>query len=438
MVRLVCGRKAHILAPVKSILLGSLMLGSALVAEAATTVGLQTFVEGLVSPTTLVPLKGTDKLLIGDQTGVIYSVAKSGGAKEQWLDLRPKMAKLNQGFDERGLLGIATHPEFASNGRIFICYSGPLRPGAPAGWDHTMRLSEFKVNDGKVDANSEQLLLDVDKPYFNHNGGVLAFGPDNMLYWGVGDGGNGNGLGRGHSPIGNGQDLNNLLGKILRLDVSAAGKYTAPKDNPLKEDQGRPEIWAWGFRNPWRISFDRGGSKELFVADIGQENYEEVDIVVKGGNYGWNAREGFHPFDPKNPRKTPESGRDADAAGKKFEQPIFEYKNFRSFKNDPDAYGISITGGYVYRGKAIPELDGKYVFGDWSKSFVVPDGVLLVASRGEAGKAWATERLQTKEPFKAFVLAFGEDEEGELYVMTNGSNALMGERGKVYKITAAK
>src|SRR5438477_10014636 len=208
---------------------------------------------------------------------------------------------------------------------------------------------------------------------------------------------------------------------------------------PLRRVGGKPEIYAYGVRNSWGISFDRGGTHELFAADVGQNRFEEVNIIVKGGNYGWNAREGFSCFDPKSPNNPTNGCPKVDADGKPFIDPIIAYKNFTGFKKDPESLGISVTGGYVYRGKAIPQLQGKYVFGDWSKNWALPMGTVFVASRpSSSGEQWKLERLNIgghpNGSIPQYIVAFGQDAEGELYVLTNGRNAVMGRTGKVFKL----
>jgi glucose/arabinose dehydrogenase len=424
----------------------ALLAGNASAAEAKGSIALKQIAEGFVSPTALIPINdGSRRMLLADQIGRVHVLSKDGALLDKpFLDITNRMAKLNFGsFDERGLLGLALHPKFNENRRFFVVYSAPLRKEVATNWNHTMNLSEFKVSTtdkNAADLSSERVLLQIDKPYFNHNGGAIVFGPDGFLYMGVGDGGNGNDEGIGHSPQGNGQDLTNLLGKILRIDIDKGNPYAIPSDNPFMGGNARPEIYAYGLRNPWRITFDRGGSHELFAGEIGQTLFEEVDIIVKGGNYGWRVREGFHCFDPKNPKTPPEDCAKVGPDGKPFIDPIFEYKNVNGFRNDPEALGVSITGGYVYRGKALTQLQGRYVFGDWSRNFVVPDGVLLTATRPAAGGSgrWTVAPLDLathpQGRMKAFVVTFGEDADGELYVMTNNSNSLRGTTGKLYKI----
>jgi hypothetical protein len=286
-------------------------------------------------------------------------------------------------------LGLALHPQFKSNHKFYVVYSAPLRTNAPPKWDHAERLSEFKTTGADfatADPASERVVLEIDEPDWNHNSGRLAFGPDGLLYWAVGDGGAPNDVGevargRGHPPEGNGQKLDTLLGKVLRLDVDHGTPYGIPKDNPYADGKkGLPEIFAYGLRNPWGISVDRGGKHDLIVVDVGQDRWEEINVIVNGGNYGWRLREGFDGFDPKNPRSAPTNAVTVGADGKPFVDPVYVYKTFRGPGTDQESYGVTITGGYVYRGKAIPALVGKYVFADWSRNMAFPDGTLLVAT----------------------------------------------------------
>jgi len=419
-------------------------LGQSFAAESA-KIGLKVFSEGYVSPIVMVPIEdGSGRLLVADQVGVIYSVGKDGQRSEApFLDIRDRLAKINSGaFDERGLLGLALHPKFNENHRVFVYYSAPLRTGAPNGWDHTIHLSEFKVsaeNLNRVNPDSERILLQIDQPQFNHNCGRMTFGPDGYLYVGVGDGGQANDAGLGHSEGGNGQDLTKLLGKILRIDVDKGDPYGIPSDNPFVGGKGRPEIFSYGHRNPWGISFDRGGNHELFAAEVGQDRFEEVNIIVKGGNYGWRLREGFEGFNPEDSIHPHSEAPKTGANGEPLLAPIVMYKNFKGHRRDPEASGTSVTGGYVYRGKAIPSLAGSYLFGDWSRNFVVAQGVLFVATRsGQRSPAWTLKPLDlathANGNLREFVVAFGQDADGEVYVMTNASNSLRGATGKIYKI----
>ena len=283
-------------------------------------------------------------------------------------------------------------------------------------------------------------MFEIDKPQMNHNCGRITFGPDGFLYIGTGDGGGANDNEVGHPPPGNGQNTQTLLAKILRIDVDSPAPYGIPRDNPFADGKGgRPEIYSWGWRNPWGISFDAGGAHELFAVDVGQNLYEELNIVVKGGNYGWRVRESFHGFDPTNANKILQDAPTKDAAGRTFLDPVLEYPH--PARNKPPSQtepcGISVTGGFVYRGKAIAALQGRYVFADWSRSWALPDGVLFVATRPEKNVGrWSLDYLPLVEPAKigAYIVAFGQDAAGELYVLTNARNGLLGTTGKVFKL----
>jgi glucose/arabinose dehydrogenase len=364
--------------------------------------------------------------------------------EKPFLDLRGKLTN-KVDFDERGLLGLALHPRFQETKRFYVYYSAPRRASAPADWDHTSHVSEFKVSQNnplEADPASERIILQIDEPFFNHNSGRMAFGPnDGFLYIATGDGGNSNDQGK-RPPQGNAQNRDTLLGKILRIDVNKGNPYGIPTDNPFADGKnGRPEIFAYGLRNPWGISFDRGGTHQLFAAEVGQTRFEEINIIVKGGNYGWNIREALECFNPKDPQKPLQDCPKVGALGEPLIEPIAAYKNANGFRNDPEALGTSITGGYVYRGKALPQLNGQYIFADWSRNFVVAMGTVLVAKPPGSGNGkWTIEPLDLathpKGALKAFAVALGEDADGELYIMTNASNGLRGKTGKIHKLVA--
>ena len=434
---------------IKSLLALSLVLpGLAQAADETPRIGLKMLAEGFTAPNSLVSLPdGSGRLLVSDQAGVIYVLDRDGQKLETpFLNIQSKLIELGKGMEERGLLGFALHPQFKMNHKFYVVYSAPRRASAPPDWDHTERLSEFKAADqdaSTASPDSERVILEIDEPDWNHNSGRIAFGPDGLLYWTVGDGGAPNDIGkRGHAPEGNGQNLQTLLGKVLRIDINKGSPYGIPTDNPYADGKkGRPEIFAYGLRNPWGISFDRGGKHDLIVTDVGQDRWEEINVIVNGGNYGWRLREGFDGFDPKNTRTAPTNAATAGADGKPFVDPVFVYKTLRGQADIPDSYGVTITGGFIYRGKAFPELTGKYVFADWSRSMAVAAGTLLVATRpvnATGPERWTAHPLAVKDfpdgRIKAFIWALGEDDDGELYVLTNGANLVTGSRGKVFKL----
>jgi glucose/arabinose dehydrogenase len=408
------------------------------------SVSLTLVASGLVAPIALraVP-DGSGRLLVAEQTGSIRLIDGGQLSPTPWLDLADRMVALDPAYDERGLLGFALHPDYASNGRAFVHYSAPLREGGPDGFDHTSVISEFRLEGGDAGPGAtERIILQVDQPQSNHNGGALAFGPDGYLYITLGDGGAANDVGAGHvddwydvNAGGNGQDRSaNLLGSILRIDVNAGEPYAVPADNPFA-GSAQPEVWAYGFRNPFQLAFDRAGDRQLFVGDVGQNQWEEVDIVTAGGNYGWNVKEGTHCFSTATPSVGLADCPDADPDGVPLIDPIIEYAS----ANQTGGLGLSIVGGHVYRGSALPELAGAYVFGDWSTSFSLPDGHLFVASPPAGGSGmWSIAPLAIEGREGAgvgeFVLGLGEDAAGELYVLTTEVGAPSGTTGKVYRI----
>lgn len=420
------------------------------VGEAPTSVGITMVAEGLTSPVALVePPGAAGRRLIVDQTGVIRVLASDGNLLgEPFLDIRSKLVPLRPNYDERGLLGLAFHPDYASNGRFFVYYSAPLRPNAPTGFDHTNRLSEFRVSAdrNRADAASERIVLEMDHPQFNHNGGTIAFGPDGNLYLSVGDGGGANDVALGHvedwyeqNPGGNGQDIEqNLLGSILRIDVNGGSPYRVPSNNPFVGRPGMDEIYAYGFRNPYRFSFDMGGTRALIAADVGQSLWEEVDVVTPGGNYGWNVKEGTHCFDARNARQTLAQCPSTGPGGVPLIDPVVEFAH----TNNPAGGGISVSvvGGHVYRGAAIPELRGHYIFGSWSRTFRPANGAVFVATPQAAGQWPMRELAIGTNPdgrLNHYVLGFGQDAAGEVYVLTTDMTGPSGTTGKVFRLAAA-
>jgi glucose/arabinose dehydrogenase len=411
--------------------------------------------DGLVSPVAIAePPDSSHRLFILDENGKIWVIGADGKKMTTpFIDLGTKMVTLSPNYDERGLLGIAFHPQFKTNGKFYLFYTAPPRPGTPvpgalgASWNNTTTISEFKVSASDVnqaDPGSERILLQSDHPYLNHNGGTLAFGPDGFLYISIGDGGNADDVGNGHvsdwyaaNAGGNGQDIYmNLMGNILRIDVNGT-PYNIPADNPFVNTAAKPEIYAYGFRNPYRFSFDMGGARQLLVGDEGQSLYEEIDAVTKGGNYGWNVKEGTHCFDTDSDLLERPSCPSVDSAGKPLIDPVIELVNTANPKGG--GVGIAIIGGYVYRGTALPSLQGKYIFGVLSQTGKA-DGQIFSSSPATSGTwSWNPLALKTFTPnLGTFLKSFGQDQNGEIYLLTSDQEGPQGTTGKVYKIIAAK
>jgi glucose/arabinose dehydrogenase len=416
-------------------------------AGAPSSVGLRLVAEGLTQPVVLVqPNDHSGRLFVADQPGVIRIINPDGTLRpEPFLDIRDRIVRLNPFYDERGLLGLAFHPNYRRNGRFFVYYSVPLRAGAPAGYDHTSKIAEFHVSGdpNRADPSSERAILFVDKPQSNHNGGTIAFGPeDGFLYISIGDGGGADDDGPGHvddwyaaNRGGNGQDVtHNLLGNILRIDVDRGAPYGIPRSNPFVGKDGLDEVYAYGFRNPWRFSFDMKEGHTLIAGDAGQNRWEEVSVVRKGGNYGWNVKEGTHCFDTENPRADRPSCPDAMPDGTPLIDPVIEYKN----AGQAGGVGVTVVGGVVYRGHDIDNLKGRYVYGDWSQTFVgPPTGQLFVASPRGRGM-WPTQKLfistSPDGELHHRVLAFGQNRGGEVYLLTTDNVGPSGTTGKVFKL----
>jgi glucose/arabinose dehydrogenase len=377
------------------------------------TIDFVTIADGLTSPVAMAHSNdNSGRLFVADQTGKIYVIKDDELLNEPFLDITDKVVDLDTVYDERGLLGITFHPDFDENGRFFVYYSSEKNG---ENINHESILSEFKVSieDPNIaDPDSERKILRIDQPEANHNGGQLAFGKDGYLYVGLGDGG---GAGDVHGNIGNGQDINTILGSIIRLDVDGDEPYVIPSDNPFVGTEGIDEIFAWGFRNPWKFSFD-SESDELFVADVGQDNWEEIDIVEKGINYGWRIMEANNPYDID---LADILNIDIETLGK----PIYEYNH---------DVGKSITGGYVYRGTESEEMFGKYIFADWSTSFVRADGKIYYIE--ESNGIWERYELVPSDAFNRFILSLGEDENGELYLLSKTTLGPSGNSGDVRKI----
>ncbi len=329
---------------------------------------------------------GSGELFIVEQPGTIRVIDHGVLQETAFLDLRDRVWTKG---NEQGLLGLAFHPDHRHNGRLFVNYNR-REDGATV-------LVEYKRqgNELQVSVATERVLMTVPQPYLNHNGGMVAFGPDGYLYVGRGDGGS-----RG-DPQNRAQNLEELLGKILRIDVDHERPYAIPGDNPFAKGGGRAEIFAFGVRNPWRFSFDRETGM-LWLADVGQHKWEEVDIVVAGGNYGWRLMEGTHCYNP-----------DPGCGSEGLVFPLAEYGHEQG--------RCSITGGYVYRGGAVPALRGSYLFGDYCSGelFSIPS----LANR----RTSMTPKVLMQTGMR--ISSFGEDEAGEVYVVDH--------KGGVYRVAPA-
>lgn len=332
---------------------------------------------------------GSGRLFIVTQPGVIY-IARAGIILDKpFLDVSEKVSKPDQSgyYGERGLLGLAFHPRFSQNGYFYVNYTD--RDGNTV----IARYTASPTAD-QADLQSEVRLLSVEQPYANHNGGMLAFGPEGYLYIGLGDGGSAG------DPQGNAQSVQVLLGKLLRVDVDQGDPYAIPVDNPFASTGGKPEIWAYGLRNPWRFSFD-SLTGDIYIGDVGQNQWEEVDFVEAGSpggmNFGWDYREGVHEYEGRPPE------------GFSFTDPVVEYSH---------DLGCSVTGGAVYRGVNLPEWLGVYLYGDYCNGNIW--GLLRSPDR-----TWQNQLLFTTG---YSIASFGVDEAGEAYLLDH-------QQGDIYRLT---
>ncbi len=407
--------------------------------------------DGMTAPNWAASAPGiAGRLYVGDQDGILWNVDLATGAKSVFLDVSGQVVPLGifgqDTFDERGLLGFAFAPDYDESGLLYTYTSEPFDAQVPGDFstmpdgvdpNHQAVISEWQVNNpgdanAAVDMGSLRVLMRIDQPQFNHDGGAVTFGPDGMLYVALGDGGNADDQDTGTDPfgvpvtghgcIGNSQDLETILGTVIRIDPlgnnSGNGNYGIPGSNPFVGGNTVDEIYAFGLRNPFRMSFDMD-SGDLIVADVGQNHLEEIDVVESGDNLGWNLMEGSFRF----VRNGASSGYAANTDG--FDTsglvgPIAEY--------DHDE-GIAIIGGFVYRGAALPTFDGRYIFGEFAPTFQ-SDGRLFYLD----GDDTMMEFDLAGGAVNRSVLGFGQDAAGEVYVLGNSTGVPFGDTGEVYRI----
>lgn len=348
----------------------------------------------------LVTNAGDDRLFVLEQSGRVrvFENRPDVEAAGVFLDISDRVRMRH---NEEGLLALAFHPAYAANGHLYVYYSATPRRGVVA------RFTVDPQDRNRADPDSEHVILEIEQPYGNHNGASLLFGPDGYLYLSLGDGGWAN------DPDRQGQNLSTLLGAVLRIDVDREEEgraYAIPTDNPFVDHEGaRGEIWAYGLRNAWRMSFDRE-TGDLWAGDVGQNSWEEIDLIVKGGNYGWNIREGAHPF---------RNGTTVDP----LIDPVVEYPQRRG----REIIGQSVTGGYVYRGTRQPALAGIYIYGDYVSG-------RIWGLRYADGAVQDHAEIFSGDP-RVYISSFGEDAGGELYLCSFDSlDGRGGGTGRVYRV----
>lgn len=420
-------------------------------------IGLEVVATGLVSPIQLVQPDKISVRFVVDQIGLVRMIDEDGTLLPQpFLDVRSRLVTLNPNGDERGLLGLAFHPDFRKNGRVFVFYTAPPRV---AGYNNTITIAEYRANVAagsngnkimpdevpSVIAGSERIVLQVDHPQANHNGGTVAFGPDDYLYISIGDGGgrdDDNPL--GHVPDwypenagGNGQDITqNLLGNILRIDVDGGTPYAIPRDNPFVGRPGLDEIWAYGLRNLYRFAFDTKHGGALLVGDAGQELWEEVSIAVRGGNFGWNVKEGTHCFDAEAPTVMPATCPTVDpTTGEPLRNPVIEFPNSKNPLGGD--LGLTVVGGVVSHGEDVRALRDLYVFGSAATQAQPGGSGRLFAAEMRGFPLWTIHELRVNgtAPVGYFVKGFGTDRAGEVYVAVSRILGPTGTNGTILRIT---
>jgi plastocyanin/glucose/arabinose dehydrogenase len=422
-----------------------------LIEKGTIQLGVQTVASGLTAPVELSgAADGSGRIFIVQQTGQIQILKAGAILPTSFLDVSNRLVPLMPEYDERGLLGLAFHPDFNTASapgfhKIYTYTSEPVNGRAdftvpnPSAFDHQSVIAEWKVSDTNpdvIDPGTRREVVRIDEPQFNHNGGHLEFrATDRYLYISLGDGGNANDVGNGHNPTkGNGQDKRTVLGKVLRIDpldpaltagspdpVSRNGKYRIPQTNPfIGQAKAVAEIYLLGLRNPFKFSFD-ATMDQLIIGDVGQNNIEEVDLGVAGKNYGWNKKEGTFLFDPTDGTIMIDPNPDP-----KLTSPVAEYSH---------ADGIAVIGGFIYRGALAPLLSGKYVFGD----LLGPEGFGRLFYTDLTNGVILEFQFGAQNPLLgSFLKGFGRDDAREVYVLIDSSIGPSGTGGKVLKITKAK
>lgn len=417
---------------------------------------LEPIADGLVAPIDIASLPTTPGAkVILDQSGLIHLLGSDGKmASRPFLDIRDRLRNLEEGFEERGLLGMAIHPDYVNNGRVFVTYTAKLADDAPRGWNYTRIVSEFTVfadDATALNPDTERVILTQHWPSRKHNGGALAFGPDNYLYIGFGDGGGIHGVGedvlfdafsvpQSHMMWDNfAQDLQTLYGKVLRIDVDQGYPgYAIPADNPFVGKMGRDEIYAFGFRNPYRISFDPDNSGDFFVTAVAETLWEAVYRVNQPGNYGWPLREASHCFYRQTPLTPPLDCDDikSSESGFPIKYPVVEYPNMSVHREGVNVagngVGTAVVGAIMYRGEAIASIKDQLVFADWSLDFQKPSGQLFVATP-TADEQWPFDKLSQ---FDTRIVALIQDQ-ADLFVLTNENFGPYGNTGKVFRLTTS-
>ena len=422
-----------------------------LIRQGSIKVKLATVASGLTSPLGLIsPADGTGRLFINQQTGQILILENGSILPNPFLDASSRLVPLVPEYDERGLLGFAFHPQFNNASapgyhKIYTYTSEPVDGPAdftvpdPSPFDHQAVIAEWQVsatNPNVIDPSTRREVVRIDHPQSNHNGGKLAFrATDHYLYLSLGDGGNANDVGDGHTPIkGNGQDKTNVLGKLLRIDpldpaltmgspdpISANGKYRIPRTNPFLSQPGVVhEIFVYGLRNPYQFNFDPT-LDQLIIGDVGQNNIEEIDLGISGINYGWHRKEGTFLFNPDDGAIKPDPNPDP-----RFVNPVAQYSHFD---------GIAVVGGFTYRGTLVPLLANRYIFGDLAGN--AGSARLFYTYLGN-GTIFEFRMGQQNPLLGSFLKGFGQDDRRELYVMIDSNIGPSGTGGKVLKIVRAE